>query len=165
MFFISLFAIFLAIWKRNISKIWVVGEGSKGGVRKGWNIFAGMHLLSACSGSTRLCGRAEFDTASKLGVWGMLFSLKWRFFFSPITATTFSVGLTQMSDEPEHEAGNKELVLCSAMSVLPPIAPLVPMQAPEQASAFLLLCHPTVQSRSRRHCGVQPASCVIEVLP
>lgn len=56
-----------------------------------------------------------------------------------MTATTFSVGLTELSDEPGHEAGNKELVFHS----VPPIVPLAPVQAPEQASAFLLLCHPT----------------------
>lgn len=50
--------------------------------------------------------------------------------------------LTELSDEPGHEARNKELVFYSAMSVLPPIVPLAPVQAPEQASAFLLLCHP-----------------------
>lgn len=61
-----------------------------------------------------------------------------------MTATTFSVWLTELSDEPGHETRNKELVFYSAMSVLPPIVPLVPVQAPEQASAFLLLCHPTL---------------------
>lgn len=77
-----------------------------------------------------------------------------------MTAPTFSVGLTELSSEPGHETRNKELVFYSAMSVLPPIVPLAPVQAPEQASAFLILCHPTVQSRSRRHCGMQTASSV-----
>lgn len=128
-------------------------------------ICAGMHLLSVCSESTGLCEIAGFDTSSKNWGLGMLFSLTRRFFFSPTTATTFSIWLTELSDEPGHETRNKELVFYSAMSVLPPIVPLAPVQAPEQASAFLLLCHPTVQSRSRRHCGMQTASCVIGMLP
>lgn len=33
-------------------------------------ICAGMHLLSACSGSTGLCERAGFDTASEN--WGLV---------------------------------------------------------------------------------------------
>lgn len=53
----------------------------------------------------------------------------------------------------------------SVLPVLPPLVPLAPVQAPEQASAFLLLCHPTVPSRSRRHCGMQAASWVTGMLP
>jgi len=35
---------------------------------------AGMHLLPACSGSSRLCERVGFDTASEDRSVGMLFS-------------------------------------------------------------------------------------------
>lgn len=76
-------------------------------------------------------------------------------------ATTFSVCLTELADEPGQEDGNKELVFHSVLPVLPPLVP----SAPEQASAFLLLCHPTVPSRSRRHCGMQAASWVTGMLP
>lgn len=65
-----------------------------------------------------------------------------------MTATTFSVWLIELSDEPGQEAGNEELVFRSTLPVLPPLVPLAPVQAPEQASTFLLLCHPTVPSRA-----------------
>ena len=140
------------------------GRGREGRVRKGWNMLpvrgciCYLRVLGA-PGSVKEWGLIPH---LKTGVWECSFPLAWRFFFSPTTATTFSVWLTEFSDEPGHEAGNKELVFYSAMSVLPPVVPL----APEQASAFLLLCHPTpVQSRSRRHCGMQTASCVIRMLP
>lgn len=143
MFCIFLFAISLPNCKGNISEMGM-GEGSRGEVRKGWNMLSVqgcicyLHILGA-RGSVKEQG---LILHLKTEVWERSFSLIWRFYFSPVTATTFSVRLTESSDEPRHETGNKELVFYSAMSVLPPLVPLAQAWAPEQASAFLLLCHP-----------------------
>lgn len=164
MFCISLFTVSLPNCSENVSEM----ERGEKEERDGKCCLCRDAFVICMSGEHRAWEGQGLFLHVKTGVWECSFSLTWRLFFSPVSATTFFF-LSGWQNYPAslgRRLGTRNLCLTPhSLPVLPPLVPLAPVQAPEQASAFFLLCHPTVPSRSRRHCAVQAASWVTGTLP
>lgn len=112
-----------------------------------------------------LCERAVLDAVSANSALGMLFSLLWRLFLSPMTATTLLYGWRDCLTSLGVRWGTRNL--CLVQLCLFFLLSFLQHSAGTRTgiSIFTPVSSNSVQSRSRRHCGMQTASCVTGMLP